>query len=120
MTVLFSNPPDFRPPYSQQASLGIEREVAPRLSVSLFDMRISWQHKVREKATLLMTAEGFNIANHTYFARVNNEVSPLFGFLPGFTTFNVHGSTALTPSQPRGFTSAFPKLEIQLGLRLTF
>jgi hypothetical protein len=83
-------------------------------------MRISWQHKVREKATLLMTAEGFNIANHTNFASVNNEVSPLFGFLPGFTTFNVHGSAALTPSQPLGFTSAFPKREIQLGLRLTF
>jgi len=67
-----------------------------------------------------MTAEGFNIANHANFASVNNEVSPLFGFLPSFTTFNVHGSAALTPSQPLGFTSAFPKREIQLGLRLTF
>ena len=36
-----------------------------------------------------MTAEGFNIANHANFASVNNEVSPLFGFLPSFTTFNV-------------------------------
>jgi hypothetical protein len=43
-------------------------------------MRIIWQHKVREKATLLMTAEGFNIANHTNFASMNNEVSALFGF----------------------------------------
>ena len=75
---------------------------------------------MREKAKLLMTAEGFNIANHANFASVNNEVSPLFGFLPSFTTFNVHGSAALTPSQPLGFTSAFPKREIQLGLRLTF
>jgi hypothetical protein len=83
-------------------------------------MRISWQHKVSEKATLLVTAEGFNIANHTNFASVNNEVNPLFGFLSGFTTFNVHGSAALTPSQPLGFTSAFPKREIQLGLRLMF
>jgi hypothetical protein len=47
-------------------------------------MRISWQHRVREKATLLMTAEGFNIANRTNFASVNNEVSPLFGFLASF------------------------------------
>ena len=83
-------------------------------------MRISWQHMIHEKATLLLTAEGFNIANHTNFASVNNEVNPLFGFQPGFATFAVHGSAALIPSQPLGFTSAFPKREIQLGLRLTF
>jgi hypothetical protein len=85
-----------------------------------FDMRLSWQHKLAEKARLQITAEGFNIANRTNFASVNNEVGPLFGFAPGFTTFNVHGSKLLSPSQPLGFTSAFPKREIQLGLRLTF
>jgi hypothetical protein len=98
-----------------------------------FDMRLSWQHKVGEKAKLQLTAEGFNIANHTNFASVNNEVNPLFG-LPtapgaacpgcpgglGNTTFNVHGSAALSPSTPLGFTSVFPKREVQLGLRLTF
>jgi hypothetical protein len=84
------------------------------------DMRLSWQHKVSEKARLQLTAEAFNIANHTNYASVNNEVGPLFGLTPGFTTFAVHGSAALSPSQPLGFTSAFPKREIQLGLRLTF
>jgi hypothetical protein len=99
------------------------------------DMRLSWQHKVGEKAMLQFTAEGFNIANHTNYASVNNEVSPLFG-LPtnpadntacpacppglGNTTFNVHGSSTLSPSQPLGFTSDFPKREIQLGVRITF
>jgi Carboxypeptidase regulatory-like domain len=86
----------------------------------VFDMRLSWQHKVGEKATLQLTAEGFNIANHTNFASVNNEVGPVFGFEPGFTTFNVHGNAALSPSQPLAFTSAFPKREVQLGLRLNF
>jgi len=38
-------------------------------------MHISWQQRVREKATLLMTAEGFDVANHTNFASVNNEVT---------------------------------------------
>lgn len=99
-----------------------------------FDMRLSWRHKVGEKATLKLTAEGFNIANHTNFASVNNEVSPLFGITPpgttacpvggtcatGNTTFAVHGSAALSPSTPLGFTSAFPKRQIQLGLRLEF
>jgi hypothetical protein len=84
------------------------------------DMRLTWQHKVGEKAKLQFTAEAFNIANHTNFASVNNEVGPVFGLTPGFTTFNVHGSAALSPSQPLGFTSAFPKREIQLGVRLTF
>jgi len=51
---------------------------------------------------------------------VNNEVGPFFGFTPGFKTFNVHGSAAISPSQPLGFTSAFPKRVVQLGLRFTF
>lgn len=105
---------------TNERPIGAGRNTGLGPSYTTFDMRISWQHQVRDKATLLMTAEGFNIANHTNFASVNNEVSPLFGFQPGFTTFNVHGSATLTPSQPLGFTSAFPKREIQLGLRLTF
>ena len=94
-----------------------------------FDMRLSWQHKVGEKASVRFTAEGFNIANRTNYASVNNEVSPLFG-LPaalggdGNTTFNVHGIkpnyTTVYPSTPLAFTSAFPKRQIQLGLRLIF
>jgi hypothetical protein len=94
-----------------------------------FDMRLSWRHQLGERATLQFTAEGFNIANRTNFASVNNEVSPLFGLTPGFTTFNVSGirpGTALagggtaTPSTPLAFTSALPKRQIQLGVRVTF
>jgi hypothetical protein len=94
-----------------------------------FDMRLTWGHKIGEKANLLFTAEGFNLANRTNFASVNNEVSPLFGFTPGFTTFNVHGirpGTALadgavaTSSTPLAFTSAFPMRQVQLGVRLSF
>ena len=93
-----------------------------------FDMRLSWRHKLGERANLQITAEGFNLANRTNFASVNNEVSPLFGLSPGFTTFNVSGvrpgtivnGQAATPSVPLTFTSAFPKRQIQLGLRLTF
>jgi hypothetical protein len=94
-----------------------------------FDMRLTWGHKLGEKSNLQFTAEGFNIANRTNYASVNNEVSPLFGFEPGFTTFNVKGikpGTALagggtaTSSTPLAFTSALPKRQIQLGLRFTF
>jgi hypothetical protein len=99
-----------------------------------FDARLTWRHKLGERANLQFTAEGFNIANRTNFGSVNNEVSPLFA-LPtsiggtGETTFNVSGirpGTALagggtaTPSTPLAFTSAFPKRQIQLGVRVSF
>jgi hypothetical protein len=105
---------------TNERPIGAGRDTGLGPSYTNFDMRLSWRHKVSERASLQLTAEGFNIANHTNYASVNNEVSPLFGFAPGFTTFNVHGSSALSPSQPLGFTSAFPKREIQLGLRLSF
>jgi hypothetical protein len=105
---------------TNERPFGAARNTGLGPSYTNFDMRLSWQHKMGEKTTLQMTAEGFNIANHTNYASVNNEVSPFFGFQPGFTTFNVHGSAALSPSQPLAFTSAFPKREIQLGVRLLF
>jgi hypothetical protein len=48
-------------------------------SVSL-DMRLTWQYKLTEKMNLQFTAEGFNVANHTNFASVNNEVRPYLVF----------------------------------------
>jgi hypothetical protein len=85
-----------------------------------FDMRLTWKHNFTEHTALLLTAESFNLANHTNYASVNNVVGPLYGFQPGFTTFNAHGSAALLPSEPLGYTSVFPKREIQLGVRLNF
>jgi hypothetical protein len=105
---------------TNERPIGAGRDTGLGPSYVNFDMRLGWQHKVGEKAKLQLTAEGFNIANHTNFASINNQVGPLFGLTPGFATFNVHGSSALSPSTPLGFTSAFPKREIQLGLRLTF
>jgi len=107
-----------------------------------FDMRLSWRHKLGEKATMILTAEGFNIANRTNFASVNNEVNPLYAIqtgptlcpvagqcATGNTSFNVHGlrsgtvlpdGSVVTPSTPLAFTSAFPKRQIQLGIRFMF
>ncbi|MGA8012509.1 MAG: TonB-dependent receptor [Candidatus Acidiferrales bacterium] len=85
-----------------------------------FDMRLAWKYKLTEKAMLQFTAEGFNLANRTNYASVNNVVGPVFGLTPGFTTFNVHGSAAISPSTPLGFTSDYPKREFQLGLKLSF
>jgi hypothetical protein len=119
---------------TNQRPIGAPRDTGLGPNLYTFDMRLSWRHKLGEKASVQLTAEGFNLANRTNFASVNNEVSPLFG-LPaavgggGNTTFKVHGirpGTALpgggvaTPSTPLAFTSALPKREIQLGLRFIF
>jgi len=90
-----------------------------------FDLRFSRTFKFGEKAGLQLVAEGFNLLNRTNFASVNNVVGPGFG-LPltaggaGSTRFNVTGTSAVLPSHPLGFTSAFPKREIQLGIRVNF
>ena len=114
---------------TNQRPLGAPRDAGLGPDLIAFDMRLTWQHKLSENMNLQFTAEGFNIANRTNFASVNNAVGPLFGFQPGFTTFNVHGirpgallpgGGTATPSTPLAFTSAFPKREIQLGVRLSF
>jgi hypothetical protein len=79
------------------------------------DLRLSRRFRITEKANLQLTAEAFNLANRTNYASVNDVVGPAFA-----PPFNVHGSTQFTPSQPLGFTSDFPKREIQLGARLSF
>jgi hypothetical protein len=114
---------------TNERPIGASRDTGLGPNYVDFDTRLSWRHKLGEKTNLQFTAEGFNLANHTNFASVNNEVSPLFGLTPGFTTFNVSGirpGTPLasggtaTPSTPLAFTSAFPKRQIQLGVRLSF
>lgn len=80
-----------------------------------FDMRLSRAIHLGEESTLQFTAEGFNIANRTNYATVNNIVGS--NFRP---PFNVPGTARFSPSQPLGFTSAFAKREIQLGVRFSF
>ncbi|HLW52587.1 MAG TPA: carboxypeptidase regulatory-like domain-containing protein [Candidatus Angelobacter sp.] len=84
------------------------------------DMRLTRRIKTSERSELQIMAEGFNLFNRTNYASVNNVVGPNFGLLPGFTTFNVHGSAAIGPSSPLGFTSVLPMRQIQFGARLAF
>ncbi len=79
-----------------------------------FDMRLSRQVKLGEKARLQFLAEGFNLFNRTNFASVNNVVGVIA------PPFDLSGSSTSSPSQALGFTSTFPKREIQLGVRLSF
>ncbi|MGA8104727.1 MAG: TonB-dependent receptor [Candidatus Acidiferrales bacterium] len=114
---------------TNERPIGAPRDTGLGPNMIDFDMRLSWEHKLNERLGLQLTAEGFNIANRTNYASVNNEVGPYFGLTPGFTTFSVKGiepGTILAngdvagPSTPLAFTSALPKREIQLGARFTF
>jgi hypothetical protein len=120
---------------TNERPIGAPRDTGLGPDYIAFDMRLSWQHKLGERSNLQFTAEGFNLANRTNFASVNNEVSPLFAIPAaeggvGATTFTVRGirpGTVLpngggtaTSSTPLAFTSAFPKRQIQLGVRFSF
>ena len=79
-----------------------------------FDMRVTRTLNLTEKVKMQLMAEGFNILNRTNFASVNNVVGVIA------PPFNLSGTTGVSPSQPLGFTAAFHKRQIQLGLRLSF
>ena len=100
--------------------IGAGRNTGLGPNYASFDMRLSKSIRLGEKASVQLMAEGFNLTNRTNFASVNNVVGPAFGLTPGFKTFFVHGNSNVSPTQPLGFTSAFPKREIQLGLRFSF
>ena len=78
------------------------------------DVRLARRFKLTEKVSLQVIAEAFNLFNRTNFASVNNVVGVIA------PPFDLHGNSALSPSQPLGFTSAFPKRQMQLGVRLSF
>jgi hypothetical protein len=127
---------------TNERPLGDSRDTGLGPNFYDWDMRLSWRHKLGERVDMTLTAEGFNILNRTNFASVNNEVNPLFGIqtTPGLcpksgqcatgnTSFNVHGlrsgtvlpdGEVVTPSTPLAFTSAFPKRQVQLGIRFGF
>jgi hypothetical protein len=94
---------------------GATRNTGLGPNYATLDLRLSRVIKFAEKYNLQFTAEGFNVTNRTNYATVNNIVGADFA-----PPFNVEGTNKLSPSQPLGFTAAFPKRDIQLGVRLDF
>lgn len=80
-----------------------------------FDMRVTRMISFSESLRLQVTAEGFNLFNHTNFATVNNVVGSSFA-----PPFEVEGLKGRAPNQPLGFTAVNPMRQIQLGIRLSF
>ncbi|PYX45277.1 MAG: hypothetical protein DMG79_19645 [Acidobacteria bacterium] len=80
-----------------------------------FNMRVSRSITFADRYKLQIIAEGFNLTNRTNYASVNNIVGASFA-----PPFSVHGTAINSPSQPLGFTAAFPKREIQVGIHFDF
>src|SRR5208283_2775505 len=77
---------------TNERPIGAGRDTGIGPDYTNLDMRLTWQHKLSEKTKLQLTAESFNIANHTNYASVNNEVNPLFGIQTGPTVCPVAGT----------------------------
>jgi Carboxypeptidase regulatory-like domain len=80
-----------------------------------FDMRVTRSITFSDRYKVQFIAEGFNLPNRTNYASVNNIVGASFA-----PPFSVHGTAINSPSQPLGFTAAFPKREIQVGVHFDF
>ncbi len=79
-----------------------------------FDLRLTRQVGLGEKRNLEFIFEAFNLFNRLNFASINNTVGVIG------PPFDLKGRRDLAPSQPLGFTEAFPRRTIQLGARVNF
>lgn len=103
--------------------LGFGRNTGRGPDFAEWDMRLARTIAVGEHMNVQLFGEGFNIVNRTNFESVNNEVPTLNGFanipMRPKGTF-VNPSVASPGGAPLAFTSAFPKRQLQFGLRLAF
>jgi hypothetical protein len=79
------------------------------------DFRLARKLNVREKQSLELVVEAFNILNKVNYSGVNNVI----GALP-LTSPRVTGDSHVAPNRPLGFTASFPARQLQLGMRFSF
>jgi hypothetical protein len=100
------------------------------------DLRVSRRFRVpnRERLSLELIGEAFNLLNRTNFRTVNNVVGCIGAATGPFSAPDYTGCTAggvenlprplvgrrLFPTEPLAFTSTFDPRQFQFGLRLTF
>jgi hypothetical protein len=85
LTVLFSGQPNYRPPYAEQASFGVEREIAPGWSVGLnyiyvHGLRYPWAIDTNllptAPTTTVTLANGGTVSLHNWNTSPANPLSP--------------------------------------------
>ncbi len=99
--------------------LGIGRNTGIGPDFFTWDMRLSKQIHLGDRAGLTLIAECFNLLNRTNYSGVNNEVPTTatgFANLPA----NPTGIVSFLPNTPLAFTSDYNRRQFQLGARLTF
>lgn len=99
----------------------VERNTGIGPDYYAFNMRLTKDFYIDRERGLKLQAivEGTNLLNHTNFSSVNDIFSPGDPFLLT-GPFNVTGNKSLSPTDPLGFTSAFPGRQLQFGLRFAF
>ncbi|MBA3357250.1 MAG: TonB-dependent receptor [Pyrinomonadaceae bacterium] len=86
-----------------------------------FDARLARRFPFGENRSFEVTAEGFNLLNHTNFAGINNIVGTLpLSEREALTTITAQGIEGRAPTIPLGFTSAATARTFQFGVRLNF
>ena len=91
-----------------------ERRKGP--SFTSFDLRVAKTFAFPGREYRLeAVAEAFNLFNTVNFSGINNIVGA-----SSLTSFDVEGDRAHSPTDFRGFTSAFAPRQIQLGLKFRF
>lgn len=98
--------------------LGAGRNIGRGPAYASLDLRATRRFPLDDDArkALVLTAEAFNVLNHTNFKTVNNTVgNARLEDLPR----PIAGRTG-APTMPLSFTSAFPSRQLQLGARLVF
>jgi len=86
-----------------------------------FDLRLTKAFYIDRERGLRLDAivEGTDLFNHTNFSSVNGQWAVGDPFLLT-GPFNVSGNKALPPTNPLGFTSAFPGRQMQFALKFAF
>jgi hypothetical protein len=94
-------------------SVGRNTGVGPNLVTT--DLRIARQINSGHRARVELTIDAFNLFNRTNYSGVNH----VFGNTT-LVSERVTGQKDLPPTQPLGFSSAYPARQLQIGARLEF
>jgi hypothetical protein len=94
-------------------SVGRNTGAGPNLFTT--DLRIARQVNIGQRRRLELSIDAFNLFNRTNYSGVNR----VFGNQT-LVSGQVTGNKDLPPTQPLGFSSAYPARQLQIGARLEF